>query len=129
MGLRDKVQSKVAKAFDKASQLADAVNSFTGSYETETGYDPVTEQAVVTTTTYTGRGVLNNYDLNRIDGKNILHGDLQLISLVNEVTGKPDVDHLITTSDLVRGVDQQYKVITVTTDPAAAAYVIQLRRA
>ncbi|SQB40268.1 Uncharacterised protein [Citrobacter koseri] len=41
MGIREKLQSKVAKAFD--TKLADAVNDFTGSYVIQTGWDPVTE--------------------------------------------------------------------------------------
>ncbi|HCB0413113.1 TPA: glutamate 5-kinase [Klebsiella pneumoniae] len=127
MGIRDKIQTKVAKAFD--TKLADAVNDFTGSYVIKTGWDPVTETGGETQVTYTGRGVLSKYSLNRIDGVNILHGDLKLTALTNEVTDKPKVDHIITAPDLVAGGQQRYKVITAGTDPAQAAYSIQLRRA
>ncbi|EPJ8259208.1 TPA: glutamate 5-kinase [Klebsiella pneumoniae] len=127
MGIRDKIQTKVAKAFD--SKLADAVNDFTGSYVIQTGWDPVTETGGETTVTYTGRGVLLKYSLNRIDGVNILHGDLKLTALTNEVTDKPAVGHIITAPDLVTGEQQRYKVITAGTDPAQATYSIQLRRA
>lgn len=127
MGIRDKIQTKVGNAFD--GKLADAVNSFTGTYVIEGDYDPVTEQSTSETITYTGRGVLSKYSLNRIDGVNILHGDLKLTALVNEVTDKPKVDHIITAPDLVTGNQQRYKVITAGTDPAQATYSIQLRRA
>ncbi|WP_410758875.1 glutamate 5-kinase [Citrobacter youngae] len=126
MGIRDKIQTKVAKAFD--TKLADAVNDFTGSFVIQTGWDPVTETGGETTVTYTGRGVLSKYSLNRIDGVNILHGDLKLTALTNEVTDEPNVDHIITAPDLITGEQQRYKVITAGTDPAKATYSIQLRR-
>ncbi|HDY9175586.1 glutamate 5-kinase [Klebsiella pneumoniae] len=127
MGIRDKIQAKVAKAFD--TKLADAVNDFTGSYVIQTGWDPVTETGGETTVTYTGRGVLSKYSLNRIDGVNILHGDLKLTALTNEVTDEPKVDHFITAPDLITGEQQRYKVITAGTDPTSSVYSIQLRRA
>lgn len=127
MGVRDKIQSKVAKAFD--TKLTDAVNDFTGSYVIEGEVDPVTEESTSETVTYTGRGVLSRYKLNRIDGVNILSGDLKLTALTNEVTDKPKVDHIITAPDLVTGELQRYKVVTAGTDPAGATYSIQLRRA
>lgn len=126
MGIREKLQTKVAKAFD--TKLADAVNDFTGSYVIQSGWDPVTETGGKTTVTYTGRGVLSKYSLNRIDGVNILHGDLKLTALTNEVTDEPKVDHFITAPDLITGEQQRYKVITAGTDPAKATYSIQLRR-
>lgn len=127
MGIRDELQADIAEAFD--TDLADAVNDFTGSYVIEGPVDPVTEDSTSETITYTGRGVLSRYSLNRIDGVNILHGDLKLTALANEVTDKPKVDHIITAPDLITGTQQRYKVITAGTDPAAATYKIQLRRA
>lgn len=126
MGVRDKLQSKVAKAFD--TKLADAVNDFTGSYVIEGDYDPVTEQSTSETITYTGRGVLSRYSLNRIDGINIIKGDLKLTALTSEVTDKPKVDHIITAPDLVTGKQQRYTVVTAGTDPTSSVYSIQLRR-
>lgn len=126
MAIRDKVQSKVAKAFN--NKLSDAVYPFTGSYVTEGDYDPVTEQSNKVTHTYTGRGMLDNYSLNRVDGINIISGDLRLIALKNEVTDNPHIDHSIITADLNTELKQQYKVISVNADPAMAHYEIQLRR-
>lgn len=127
MGIRDNIQAKVAKAFD--TKLADAVNDFIGSYVIQTEWDPVTETGGETTVAYTGRGVLSKYSLNRIDGVNILHGDLKLTALTNEVTNKPRIDHIITAPDLITGAPQRYKVISAGTDSAKATYSIQLRRA
>lgn len=126
MGLRDELQAEIAAAFD--DDLADAVNAFTGSYVIQTGWDPVTETGGKTTVTYTGRGVLADYSVERTDGLNILKGDIELVALVNEVTDKPKVDHIIEAPDLVTGEQQRYKAISVETDPAGAAYSIQLRR-
>lgn len=77
----------------------------------------------------TGRGVLTRYKLGRIDGINILHGDLKLTALVCEVTDKPAVDHIIEIYDPVSRQLQRYEVITASVDPSASVYSIQLRRA
>ncbi|EEA9136234.1 glutamate 5-kinase [Salmonella enterica] len=127
MGIRDELQTEIAAAFD--DDLADAVNNFTGSYVIQTGWDPVTETGGETTVTYTGRGVLSRYKLNRIDGVNILHGDLKLTALINEVNDKPAVGHFITAPDPITGELQRYDIITASADSAGAAYSIQLRRA
>ncbi|WJD77935.1 glutamate 5-kinase [Klebsiella michiganensis] len=127
MGIRDELQTEVAAAFD--TDLSDAVNEFTGSYTVRGAWDPVTETGSETQMNYTGRGVLARYKLRRIDGVNILHGDLKLTALVNEVTDKPAVGHFVTVRDTITGVLQRYEVITAAADSAGAAYHIQLRRA
>ncbi|HCI5632887.1 TPA: glutamate 5-kinase [Klebsiella variicola subsp. variicola] len=127
MGIRDEVQTEVAAAFD--TDLSDAVNEFTGSYTVSGAWDPVTETGSETQMNYTGRGVLARYKLRRIDGVNILHGDLKLTALVNEVTDKPAVGHFVSALDPITGVLQRYEVITAAADSAGAAYSIQLRRA
>ncbi|EQC1582997.1 glutamate 5-kinase [Klebsiella oxytoca] len=127
MGIRNELQTEVAAAFD--TDLQDAVNEFTGSYKVRSVWDPVTETGSETQMNYTGRGVLARYKLRRIDGVNILHGDLKLTALVNEVTDKPAVGHFVTALDPITGVLQRYEVITAAADSAGAAYSIQLRRA
>ncbi|ECR1919361.1 glutamate 5-kinase [Salmonella enterica subsp. enterica serovar Brandenburg] len=127
MGIRDELQTEIAAAFD--GDLADAVNAFTGSYVIRTGWDPVTETGGETTVIYTGRGVLSKYSLNRIDGVNILHGDLKLTALVCEVTDKPAIGHIIEIYDPVSRQLQRYEVITASVDPSASVYSIKLRRA
>ena len=129
MGMRDDLQAELAEAFDSADWLGDAVNAFAGSYVVASEVDPVTEESTSQTVTYSGRGVLSGYSLSRIDGVNILHGDLKLTALTNEVTDKPAENHVITAPDLVTGIQQAYKVVTVGTDAAKATYSIQLRRA
>ena len=129
MGMREELQAEVAAAFNDADGLADAVNKFTASYIVAGEVDPVTEESTSQTVNYSGRGVLSGYSLSRIDGVNILHGDLKLTALTNEVTDKPAENHVITAPDLVTGSQQAYKVVTVGTDAAKATYSIQLRRA
>ncbi|EFC6488375.1 TPA: glutamate 5-kinase, partial [Escherichia coli] len=108
MGLREEIQSEVAAAFDE--DLADAVSDFSGSYVTHRHWDPVTETGGESTAIYTGRGVLTRYKLGRIDGINILHGDLKLTALVCEVTDKSAVDHIIEIYDPVLRQLQRYEV-------------------
>lgn len=126
MLLRDELQTEIAAAFD--DDLADAVNTFTGTYVIQTVWDPVTETGGKNTVTYNGRGVLAGYSFERIDGLNILEGDIELVALVSEVTEKPKVDNIIEAPDLVTGDQQVYKVISVKIDPVGVAYSIQLRR-
>ena len=119
MGIRDELQTEVAAAFD--TDLKDAVKDFTGTYTVRGDWDPVTETGSETQVTYSGRGVLARYKLRRIDGVNILHGDLKLTALVNEVTDKPAVGHFVTAPDPITGVLQRYEVITAAADSAGAA--------
>ena len=78
--------------------------------------------------TYTGRGVLDNYDSRRIDGMNIKVGDVLLICLANEVSDKPAVGHQITANDLITGLPATYRIVSPGIDPAKAHYEIQLRK-
>ncbi|MBC5067846.1 glutamate 5-kinase [Klebsiella quasipneumoniae] len=127
MGIRDELQTEVAAAFD--TDLQDAVKAFTGSYTVRGAWDPVTETGNEMVVAYSGRGVLARYKLRRIDGVNILHGDLKLTALINEVNDKPAVGHFITAPDPITGELQLYDIITASADSAGAAYSIQLRRA
>lgn len=126
MGIRDELQAEIAEAFN--TDLADAVHVFTGSYKVQAGWDPVTETGGETTRGYSGRGVLSRYELSRIDGVNILHGDLRLTALANEVTDIPSESHTIIAPDLITGLPQTYRIVTLNPDPAAATYRMQLRR-
>lgn len=126
MGLRDDIQADLAEAFD--DDLADAVQAFTGSYMGPGVWDPVNETTTAQPVTYTGRGVLDSYDSRRIDGLNILVGDVLLICLANEVTDKPAVGHKIMAPDLITGEQVAYRIISPGADPAKAHYEIQLRK-
>lgn len=126
MGLRSDIQSDLAAAFD--TDLADAVSTFTGTYMGPGVWDPVNETTTAQPVTYTGRGVLDSYDSRRIDGLNILVGDLLLICLTNEVTDRPAVGHQITATDLVTGEPATYRIVSPGIDPAKAHYEIQLRK-
>ncbi|WP_411835632.1 glutamate 5-kinase [Pseudomonas chlororaphis subsp. aurantiaca] len=126
MGLRDDIQIDLAEAFD--NELADAVQAFTGTYMGSGVWDPVSETTTAQPVTYTGRGVLDSYDSRRIDGLNILVGDVLLICLANEVTDRPAVGHQITVEDLLTGQQATYRIISPGIDPAKAHYEIQLRK-
>lgn len=126
MSLREEIQTDLAEAFD--TDLADAVQAFSGEYLGPGVYDPVTEQTTAQPVTYTGRGVLDSYDSRRIDGLNIKVGDVLLICLANEVTNKPAVGHKVTTTDLLTGEPAVYTIVNPGTDPAVAHYEIQLRK-
>lgn len=126
MGLRDDIQADLAEAFDE--DLADAVVPFSGTYLGPGVYDPVTEETTAQPVTYSGRGVLDAYDSRRIDGVNILAGDVLLICLANEVSDKPAVGHQITVKDLLTGEQATYRIVSPGIDPAKVHYEIQLRK-
>lgn len=126
MGLRDEIQADLAEAFDE--DLADAVSTFTGTYMGPGVWDPVNETTTAQPVTYTGRGVLDSYDSRRIDGLNILVGDVLLICLANEVADRPAVGHQITVDDLLTGQQVTYRIVSPGIDPAKAHYEIQMRK-
>lgn len=130
MGIREELQADIAEAFSSEDELFDAVHPFVGTYSITSGFDPVTETGVTVNYGYTGRGVFASYGLNRIDGVNILHGDVKLIVLTNEIEGEgpPAVGHEIQAGAMIGGSLDSFSVISIKTDPAKATYTIQLRR-
>ncbi|MCY1463978.1 hypothetical protein D9M71_819480 [compost metagenome] len=110
----------------------ESVSAFSGQYMGPGTWDPVSETTAAQPVIYGGRGVFYNYDANRIDGVNILVGDVQLIALVNEVADRPEVGHEMSTADVVPilGVAMTgYRIVRVTGDPAGVHHDLQLRKA
>ena len=121
--IKNKVQSKVAKAFDK--KLVDAVNTFTCSKEIQSGeFDFETQTyPIVGDESYSGRGVLGNYLKDLVKPTDYQVEDAKAIVLQNEVTGIPQIGDVWTTG---KG---DFKVVNIGADPASATYSIQLRKA
>ena len=117
MGLTSEIQADIAAAFD--TDLADAVQEFTGKRVIVGQLDPVTDTQTSTTIEYSGRGVFSDYDTKEVDGLNILRTDTKLIALQNEVTEIPAI------GDKISGL---FDVINVGKDPADCTYQIQLRK-
>lgn len=120
MGLKDKLQTKLAKALD--GKLADAVSQVTGSYTGPGVFDPLAETTTAETITYTGRAVISGFKVERIDGVNIKSGDARCVILSNEISTVPDVGHRF------RADGTNYTVHSVSPDPAGATYQLHLRR-
>jgi len=122
MGLRDKIQGKLAKAFD--SKLSDAVYSFTceriindGAYNHVTGqYE---DQEVFK---YSGRGILfGSYNQYEVQTLGVLATDKKATLLQNETTAEPLIgDEWMTT-------EGKFKVIYKGQDPAQTIWKVQLR--
>ena len=116
MGIREEIQADLAEAFD--TDLADAVQPFTGGVTLPGTWDPVTEESTgEVVIAYSGRGVFDGFKIAMVDGINIKSTDQLLIVLTNEVTGSPQVGHKINGFD----------VLSVQQDPAGAHWEIQLR--
>ncbi len=121
--IKNKIQSKVAKAFDK--KLADAVDTFTcekpiysGEFDFETQTYPV-----VGSESYSGRGVLfGSYQKELVKPVDYQAEDAKAIVLQNEVTAVPQIDDIWVTS---KG---DFKVVNIGADPVAATFTIQLRK-
>ena len=120
--IKKKIQSKVAKAFDK--KLADAVDTFTcekpiysGEFDFETQTYPV-----VGSESYSGRGVRGNYLRDMVKPIDYQTTDAKVIVLQNELTGIPQI------GDVWQYDDGNFKVINIGADPASATYTVQLRK-
>ena len=121
--IKKKIQSKVAKAFDK--KLADAVDTFTcekpiysGEFDFETQTYPV-----IGNESYSGRGVLfGSYLKDLVKPADYQAEDAKAIVLQNEVTQVPQIDDVWVTD---KG---DFKVVNIGADPASATYSIQLRK-
>lgn len=121
--IKNKIQAKVAKAFDK--KLGDAVDTFTCSKEIQSGeFDFVTQTyPVITVEQYSGRGILfGSYLKDMVKPTDYQVTDSKAIVLQNEVTGIPQIGDVWVTS---KG---DFKVVNIGQDPASATYSIQLRK-
>lgn len=121
--IKNKIQSKVAKAFDK--KLADAVDTFTcekpiysGEFDFETQTYPV-----IGSESYSGRGVLfGSYLKDLVKPVDYQAEDAKAIVLQNEVTAVPQI------GDVWNTVNGDFEVKNIGSDPVSATYIIQLRK-
>ena len=120
--IKNKIQSKVAKAFDK--KLADAVDTFTcekpiysGEFDFETQTYPV-----IGSESYSGRGVRGNYLRDMVKPIDYQTTDAKVIVLQNELTGIPQI------GDVWQFADGGFEVKNIGSDPVSATYIIQLRK-
>ncbi len=121
--IKNKIQSKVAQAFNK--KLGDAVGAFTCSKEIQSGeFDFETETYPTTIVeAYSGRGVLfGSYSKDLVKPDDYQVTDCKATVLQNEVTQVPQIGDVWVT---VKG---SFKVLNVGVDPAGATYSIQLRK-
>ena len=120
--IRDKIQSKVAKAFN--TKLVDAVTAFTCSKEIQSGdFDFETQTYPnVTVEQYSGRGVFGSYKRDLVKPIDYQVEDIKAIVLQNEVTGVPQID------DVWLAASRQFKVLNVGKDPSESIWVCQLRK-
>lgn len=121
--IKNKIQSKVAKAFNK--KLADAVDTFTCSKEIKSGdLDFVTQTyPVITVEAYQGRGVLfGSYLKDMVKPTDYQATDSKATLLQNEVTQVPQISDVWNTS---KG---RFKVVNIGADPVGATYIAQLRK-
>lgn len=121
--IKNKIQSKVGKAFDK--KLGDAVDSFTCSKEIRSGDFDFSTQTypVITVEAYTGRGVLfGSYLKDMVKPTDYQVTDSKAIVLQNEVTQVPQIGDVWNTS---KG---RFKVVNIGADPTDSIWTCQLRK-
>ena len=120
--IKNKIQSKVAKAFN--SKLADAVDTFTCSKEIQSGdFDFETQTyPVIGSESYSGRGVLGNYLKDLVKPTDYQVEDAKAIVLQNELSQAPQI------GDEWNFSHGKFKVVNIGADPASATYSIQLRK-
>lgn len=120
--MRDKIQSKVAKAFN--TKLADAITNFTCSKEIQSGeFDFETQTyPIVTVEQYSGRGVFGSYKRDLVKPIDYQVEDIKATVLQNEVNGIPQIEDVWVTS---KG---RFEVLNVGEDPSGSISVLQLRK-
>ena len=121
--IKNKIQAKLAKAFDK--NLADAVDSFTCTKEVQSGELNFVTQTypTVTVEAYQGRGVLfGSYLKDMVKPIDYQVTDSKAVVLQNEVTQVPQLTDVWNTS---KG---RFKVVNIGADPVGATYIAQLRK-
>lgn len=121
--IKNKIQSKVAKAFDK--KLADALDTFTCSKEIQSGdFDFETQTyPTVTIEAYRGRGVLfGSYQKDLVKPADYQAEDAKAIVLQNEVTGIPQIGDVWVTG---KG---EFEVKNISQDPTSSIWTCQLRK-
>lgn len=122
MGLRDKIQGKLAKAFDR--KLSDAVHTFTCTKIIYSGDFDFATQAYEhqDDASYTGRGVLfGSYQRDLVKPTDYEVTDSKATVLQNEVTAVPQIN------DVWETAKGQFKVIDISADPANVTWKVQLR--
>ena len=120
--IKNKIQSKVAKAFDK--KLADAVDTFTCSKEIQSGeFDFETQTyPIVGDESYSGRGVLGNYLKDLVKPTDYQVEDAKAIVLQNELSQAPQI------GDEWNFSHGKFKVINISKDPTDSIWTCQLRK-
>lgn len=120
--MRDRIQSKVAKAFN--TKLADAIATFTCSKEIQSGeFDFETQTyPTVTVKQYSGRGVFGSYKRDLVKPIDYQVEDIKAIVLQNEVSQEPQIDDVWVTSK------DSFKVLNIGEDPSGSIWVCQLRK-
>lgn len=120
--IKNKIQSKVAKAFDK--KLADAVDTFTcekliysGDFDFEAQTYPV-----VGSESYSGRGVRGNYLRDMVKPIDYQTTDAKAIVLQNELTSIPQI------GDVWQFDDGGFEVKNISQDPTSSIWTCQLRK-
>ena len=121
--IKNKIQSKVAKAFDK--KLADAVDTFTcekpiysGEFDFETQTYPVIGSA-----SYSGRGVLfGSYLKDMVKPTDYQVTDSKAIVLQNEVAG------ILRIGDVWVTGKGEFEVKNISQDPTSSIWSCQLRK-
>jgi len=121
--IKKKIQSKVAKAFDK--KLADAINTFTCSKEIQSGEMDFETQTYPTVTieVYSGRGVLSgSYLKDMVKPTDYQVTDSKATVLQNEVTQVPQI------GDVWATLKGRFKIVNIGADPTGSIWVCQLRK-
>lgn len=121
MSLRQTVQQAIESGINALDDLAERA-TYTGIAPGT--YNATTGAPVNTSTPYSGVPmVLTGYSKEEIDGENVLAQDMKAIIATRSLTPVPTI-----TDKITRGDGSVWSVISIKTDPAGAAWVLQVRR-
>lgn len=113
--MKQEITADIASAFD--TDLADAVQSFTATRQTQQHDDWANNDTGKPIDVYMGRGIFSSYTAYEMANGAIGIHDVKLICLQSEMTDTPMIDDII----------NDMRVLSIQKDPANVSYTIQLR--
>ncbi len=119
--IKDAVQQGLSALRDPSLDIQKLGTYHSKGQET---YDTTTGAVSITSTAYTSVPMIfTSYDRKEIDGEAILAEDQKVIISTRDLVPVPTINDAITRAD-----GSIWSVISIKTDPAGAAWVLQVRR-
>ena len=119
MGLQSVFKAAAETIFTALDDIPQSVTYTSVGVRT---YDPATGTLTGTDASYTVHMVMDSYERREIDNQAVLSTDMMAMIPVDSLTPEP------TTRDTIAYSGATWQIVGITTDPAEALWVFQIRR-